>query len=149
LIVSGSEKNPDLKYVWWVYDLVCTGTYDGDNNMNLSTIAQSLNLTYLTPEISLDSFPEVTGGYASDLLSDVLAHAPRGGVLVTVQVHLNVIAVALHAELAAVVFASGRFPEEDVKTKAMEERIALFSSEESAFEVVGKLYALGLRGAPT
>ena len=44
----------------------------------------------------------VSGGYASDMLSDVLANAPWGGVLVTIQVHMNVIAVSVNAGLAAV-----------------------------------------------
>ena len=33
-----------------------------------------------------------------------------------------------------------------VRAKAAEEGVALFASPEPAFEVVGKLYALGLRG---
>jgi hypothetical protein len=114
--------------------------------MNLNAIAEALELKDLTPEVPVDTSREITAGYASDLLSDVLAHAPRGGVLVTIQVHLNVIAVAVHAELAAVVFASDRRPEEAVRRKAVEERIALYVSHEPAFDVAGRLYALGLRG---
>jgi hypothetical protein len=113
--------------------------------MRLNDIARQLGLESLTPEVSSDS-NEVTAGYASDLLSDVLAHAPRGGVLVTVQTHLNVIAVSLHAELAAVIFASGRRPENAVRAKAAQEKIALYVSPEPAFDIVGRLYALGVRG---
>ncbi|MFH0964968.1 MAG: serine kinase, partial [Planctomycetota bacterium] len=72
--------------------------------------------------------------------------APGGGLLVTIQLHMNVIAVASHAGLSGVVFAAGRAPEEPVRRKAVEERIALFLSERSAFDVVGELYALGIRG---
>ena len=115
--------------------------------MNLNEIAKKLDLELLTPEIAGDSAEDITHGYASDLLSDVLANAPRGGVLVTVQVHLNVVAVAVHAELAGVIFASGRRPEPSVCAKAIEEGIVLLVSEEPAFDVVGKLYALGFRGA--
>lgn len=114
--------------------------------MNLHEIAQELSLESLTPESSVDGTHAVTGGYASDLLSDVLAHAPRGGVLVTVQVHMNVIAVSMHAELAGVIFASGRRPEGPLIEKAAKEGIALYVSGESTFDVAGKLYALGLRG---
>ena len=56
--------------------------------------------------------------YASDLLSDVLAHAPEGGVLITLQVHLNVIAVASHAGLRAVIFSCGRMPDDDIIERA-------------------------------
>jgi hypothetical protein len=114
--------------------------------MTIGDLARDLGLTNLTPELETAGSAEITGGYASDLLSDVLANAPSGGVLVTVQVHLNVIAVALHAELAAVIFAHGRTPEEALRIKAAEEGVALFVSKEPAFDVVGKLYARGVRG---
>ena len=113
--------------------------------MKLKDLAAKLGLQCLTPEVVAPT-EDVTGGYVSDLLSDVLANAPKGGVLVTVQVHLNVIAVALHAELAAVIFALDRVPEDTVRAKAVEEGIALYVSKEPAFEVVGRLYELGLRG---
>ena len=56
----------------------------------------------------------------------MLAHAPEGGVLVTLQVHLNVIAVASHAELAAVIFAGDRTPDDEVLAKAAAEGLALY-----------------------
>ncbi len=112
--------------------------------MKLSEMAARLGLDCLTPEVPQPA-TDITGGYVSDLLSDVLANAPKGGVLVTVQVHLNVIAVAVHAELAAVIFAAERMPEDAVRTKAVEEGIALYLSKATAFEVVGKLWELGVR----
>ncbi len=113
--------------------------------MKLDAICRPLGLVNLTPELPLDAV-EATAGFASDLLSDVLANAPRGSVLVTVQVHLNVIAVAVHAELAAVVFAAGRRPDEAVRLKAVQEKVPLLVSAEPAFEVAGRLYAMGIRG---
>ena len=115
--------------------------------MKLDEIARKLDLTLLTPETPAAREVDVTRGYASDLLSDVLAHAPEGGLLVTLQVHLNVIAVASHAELAAVVFAGGRKPEPDVVEKATAEGIALFLSADETFDVVGRLYRLGVTGS--
>ncbi len=120
----------------------------GVTPVNLQDIARELGLENLTPELPLGADREIQGAYVSDLLSDVLANAPKDGVLVTVQVHLNVVAVAVHAELAAVVFAMGRHPDETVRAKAAEEGIVLFASPEPAFEIAGRLYALGLRGAP-
>ncbi len=113
--------------------------------MRLSEICRRLNLKDLTPEL-IGGDADVTAGYASDLLSDVLANGPRGGLLVTVQVHLNVVAVAVHAELAAVVFAAGRRPDEAVRRRAVAEKVRLLATDCSAFDVVGSLYALGLRG---
>ena len=67
--------------------------------MTLYDIAQQLEFTHLTPDLQLDRTREITSGHVSDLLSDVIANAPGGGVLVTIQVHMNVIAVALHADV--------------------------------------------------
>lgn len=114
--------------------------------MKLQNIAEKLGFDELTPGVAGGRDAEISRGYASDLLSDVLAHAPEGGLLVTLQVHLNVIAVASHAELAAVVFAGGRRPDDDVLAKAAAEGLMLYSSPADTFDVVGRLYALGLIG---
>ena len=114
--------------------------------MNLETIARELGFDSLTPGLTGADQVEVSAGYASDLLSDVLANAPEGGVLVTLQVHLNVIAVASHADLGAVVFTSGRRPEPDVVEKAVAEELHLYVTPADTFDVVGRLYALGVRG---
>jgi hypothetical protein len=113
--------------------------------MKLRDIVERLGLEPLTPELETDT-TDIREGYVSDLLSDVLANGPQGGVLVTVQVHLNVVAVAVHAELAAVIFAMDRRPDEAVRQKAAEEGIRLFVSEATAFEIVGRLHELGVRG---
>lgn len=123
--------------------------------MQLQELARTLDLQPLVPAVELyhdeneggDEGIEITQGYASDLLSDVLANAPVGGILVTLQVHLNVIAVASHAGLRAVIFSSGRIPDEDVVEKATEEGLSLYASKADTFEIVGRLYELGLRGS--
>lgn len=112
--------------------------------MKLAELASDLELRDLTPDVTCDE--DLAGGYASDLLSDVLAHAPTGGVLITLQVHLNVIAVASHAGLQAVIFSSNRVPEQDVIDRAADEDLALFVSPADTFEIVGRLYQAGLRG---
>lgn len=111
--------------------------------MRLCELAESLALTELT---SPGGDPDITRAYASDLLSDVLAHAPAGSVLLTLQTHLNVIAVAGHADLAAVLFTSGRMPDTEVVAKAQEEGIALFATPADTFETAGRLYQSGIRG---
>ena len=112
--------------------------------MRLEELAQKLDLRELTPGVAHGG--DVTGGYASDLLSDVLAHAPADGVLITLQVHLNVIAVASHAGLQAVIFSSDRIPEQDVIDRAVGENLCLYSSSADTFEIAGRLYEMGLRG---
>jgi hypothetical protein len=123
--------------------------------MELKELAQILDLEELTEAgepagnggDAAHGTVDITRGYASDLLSDVLANAPQGGLLVTLQVHLNVIAVASHAGLRAVIFSCGRQPDDDVVEKAQEEGIALYASEADTFEIVGRLHELGIRGS--
>ena len=90
---------------------------------------------------------DVTGGYVSDLLSDVLAHAVDGNVWVTLHIHQNIVAVAAHKGLAGIILVQGRQPEKDTVAKAAEEGIPVMVSALPAFELVGRLYKAGIRGA--
>lgn len=114
--------------------------------MKILNLARQLGLENLTPEIDLETVPEIKSAYVSDLLSDVLGNAPTGGILITVQIHLNVVAVAVHAGLTAIIFALGRKPDELTREKAAQEGIVLLVSKESAFDIVGRLYAFDIRG---
>jgi hypothetical protein len=90
---------------------------------------------------------EVTGGYASDLLSDVIGNSREGDVWVTLQIHVNIVAVASMKELSGIILVNGREPDEDTVEKAEAEGIPLMVSGLPAFELVGRLYGLGVRGA--
>ena len=76
----------------------------------------------------------LTGGYTSDLLSDVMANLQDGQVLITIQAHKNTIAVASLADAPAVVFCHGRQAAPDVIEAAAKEGIALFSSSGNQFD---------------
>ena len=114
--------------------------------MTLARIVEEMGLRRLTPALSEQETVEVSAAHASDLLSDVLARAPRGGITLTIQAHLNVVAVAVHAEQAAVVFTSGMVPDEAVLARAVAEALPLYATAESTFDTAGRLWALGLRG---
>ncbi|NPV53332.1 MAG: serine kinase [Firmicutes bacterium] len=89
---------------------------------------------------------EVSGGYVSDLLSDVMAHACDGAIWVTTQAHQNIVAVSVLTGLAGVIVAGGIKPGDDTLKKAQDEGVPIFVSDLPAFEVVGSLYTMGLRG---
>ena len=89
---------------------------------------------------------ECTGGYVSDLLSDVMANARPGDLWITLQVHQNIVAVASLKELAAIIIIGGRQPEKQTLAKAEEEKIPLLLTGMTAFEVVGELYRMGISG---
>ena len=112
--------------------------------MNLGEIAQQLGMEVRAGPALLGG--EVRGGYASDLISDVIANAQEGDLWVTLQTHQNVVAVASMKDLAGVVLVNGRQPEDDTLRKATEESIPLLISSFPAFELIGRLYQLGLSG---
>lgn len=114
--------------------------------MNLHQIAQALDLKLLTQAQPLDQI-EPIAGYASDLLSCVLAGAGHGSLWVTLQAHLNIVAVAALLELKAVIITEGAQPDEATLAKANEEGVILFSTPRKTFEVVGQLWQMGLRSA--
>lgn len=89
---------------------------------------------------------EITGGYVSDLLSDVLANAREGNVWITLQIHENVVAVASMKDLAGIMVINGRQPEAGTLARAENEGIPIMVSDLSAFDLVGRLHDLGIGG---
>jgi len=89
---------------------------------------------------------EVTGGYASDLLSCVMAGAVAGDVWVTLQAHPNVVAVADLLDLACVIITEGTRPDEETLHRADEKDVPVLLSSESTFTVVCRLYDAGIMG---
>ncbi|NQV02433.1 MAG: serine kinase [Bacteroidia bacterium] len=111
--------------------------------MKLKDIISTLNLQVKIGGDLLER--EITGGYSGDLLSDVLANTKKGDIWVTLQIHQNIIAVACSKELSGIILANGREPEEETLKKAKEEKIPIMISHSLTYEVVGKLYELGIR----
>lgn len=112
--------------------------------MNLREITHKLQLEVKVGEASLAD--EVLGGYASDLISDVIANAREGDLWVTLQTHQNTVAVASMKDLAGIVLVGGRQPEPETLSKAREEGVTLLVSSLPAFEVIGRLHNMGLSG---
>ena len=109
---------------------------------NLKDIVQQLDLKIASGDIDR----EVSAGYSSDLLSDVIANAQKDNIWITLQTHINIVAVANLQELAGIILVNGRQPEEATLMKAEQENIPLLLTELSTFEIVGKLYELGIHG---
>lgn len=84
----------------------------------------------------------VSGAYCSDLLSDVIANALAGNVLLTVLTHQNVIGVAALVGLSAVIMTGGMLPEESAVLAANREGIPVFTTELSSFETAGRVHRL-------
>ena len=112
--------------------------------VKLAELIQKLSLDVRSAKDSLQR--EVTGGYASDLLSDVLAHSKEGNIWVTLQVHHNIVAVASMKDLVGIILVSGREPEQETIDKAEKENLVIMVTEMPTFELVGRLYNLGVTG---
>lgn len=108
--------------------------------MKLNRIIRELEFTEVMPGLGAER--EVSGAYCSDLLSDVMAHAQPGDLWITVQVHQNVVAVAVMAELAGIVLVGGMRPDPEALEKASRERIPLLTTMLPAFEIAGRLHHL-------
>lgn len=114
--------------------------------VTLEKIIQDLNLTILTRAVDTSTIIP-SAGYTSDLLSCVMAGAPHKSIWVTIQAHTNIVAVAALLELSAVIITEGAVPDLAAVEKANEENIILLSSQSPSFEIVGRLWELGLRAA--
>ena len=112
--------------------------------MKLKEIVKNRYLEVKSGEKKLDT--EVTRGYVSDLMSDVIAHTGKDVLWITLQVHINIVAVASMKELSGIILINGRQPEEATLEKAKSENIPILVSPLSAFEVAGRLYQLGIIG---
>ncbi len=112
--------------------------------MKLKEIAEAMNFETVTggaePNI------EINRGYVSDLLSDVIANTQEGDLWITLHIHPNIAAVAGMKELSGIVIINGRRPEKETIDKAEDENIPILVSDLPAFEVIGRLYKLGITG---
>ncbi len=112
--------------------------------MNLAKIKQELDLSIKTAEKNLCR--NVSGCYAGDMLSDVIANAENGNLWITIQIHINIVAVAVLKDLSGILLTNDREPDYETLNKAESEGIPIFTTSLSAYEVSGRLYNLGIRG---
>ena len=110
--------------------------------MTLRELVDALNVTVVAGKDVLAR--GVTGGYAGDLLSDVLANASGGNVWITLHTHMNIVAVASAKELSGIVIVNGRIPERETLLRAEEEEVPIMISSLSTYHVVCRLYELGV-----
>jgi predicted transcriptional regulator len=109
--------------------------------MKVKEIADKLGLASATPMFDKD----VSGVYLSDMVSDVIANAKAGNILVTMQVHANVVAAANLVDLCAIIVAQGKKPPEDVVRMATKAEITLLTTEMNRWQVATRLYEAGIR----
>jgi predicted transcriptional regulator len=108
--------------------------------MKISDIITGLDLKVISGQNGLSN--EVTGGYVSDLLSDVMGNAKEGQVWITLQTHQNIIAVGSLKDISAIIIVKGFLPEADTIEKSNIENIPLLSTDMDTFNIAGRLFEL-------
>lgn len=111
--------------------------------IHLTEIIQSLNLEVVAG--GSHNRP-VRAGYASDLLSCVMGRAGQQYVWVTLQSHVNVVAVASLLGLSGIIITEGKRPDPEAIERAEQEGVVLMLTPRTTFSVVADLGALGVRG---
>ncbi len=107
--------------------------------MKVKDLVQELKLEALTSS-GLEN--EVTGVYACDLLSRVMSGCDAGDVWITVQTHLNVLAVAELDEAACILVPEGIVAPAETVEKAEEKGIPILSAQMDTYELCWRLHDL-------
>jgi hypothetical protein len=109
--------------------------------MKVSQIADKLGMK------ALNEFRdrEVEGVYISDMVSDIITGPKANSILITLQTNKSIIAAANLVDVAAIIFARNKKPEEDVVALAAKAGIGLFVTDLDTWSFAMKLAEFGLR----
>ena len=111
--------------------------------MLVSELMSLIDATNETPSVD-DA--NITCGYTCDLLSWVMAKGKAGCAWITVQTHLNVIAVASLHEMTCIICPEGIEPEANSVNRAVQEGISILKTDKTAYEVC---VLMGKAGIPS
>ena len=110
--------------------------------MNVQELIEKTGWTCIAAKEHLDR--TVGGAYCGELPSGVMGNGEPEQAWITVQVHMNVIAVAVLREFSCIVIADNASVPEEVLARAEEEGIPLLESGIPVFETAKKLVELGI-----
>lgn len=108
--------------------------------MTIDELRKRLHLEIVAGEKGVHK--EVKDAFVGDLLSLVMAHAEEEAVWVTVQGHINSVAVAVLVNLPAIILTQGILPSLEMIQKANEEGIVVLITSKSSFETASALAPL-------
>ncbi len=110
--------------------------------MKIKDIVELVSGTYIT-ECRQEEH-DVTSGFVGDLLSVVMGKAEDNCAWVTIQSHINIVAVASLVGAPCIIVSEGYKVDEDARLKADEEDITIVSSKLSSYQIVSLLSKNGL-----
>jgi predicted transcriptional regulator len=112
--------------------------------LKLSEVKNILNADVIVGEEHMDL--EVKTAFGADLMSDVLAFAKAGSLLLTGLTNSQVIRTANILDIAAIILVRGKKPSNETINLAKELKIPLLTTKYILFETAGRLYAKGIVG---
>ena len=112
--------------------------------MTLQEIKELLEAEVLIGEEQLDM--EVKTAFVADLMSDVLAFATAGSLLITGLTNPQVVRTADVLDIAAILMGRGKRPSQETFELAEELNIPILTTKYILFEIAGRLYLKGVRG---
>lgn len=112
--------------------------------MKISKIAELVGADVLCCPDLLDDL-DADFAYASDLMSDVLAFAQPGCLLLTGLTNMQIVRTAQMLDIPAVVFVRGKHPQEETIELATKVGMPLLLSRKSLYETSGIIYQAGLK----
>ena len=111
--------------------------------MKLSEVKNILEAEVIVGDDKLDI--EVSGGAASDLMSDLLRNPKEGALLLTGLTNIQAVRTSVIAGMAAIVFVRGKKPDAEIVLHAQESEIPVLSTPLNMYTSCGKLYNSGLK----
>ena len=110
--------------------------------MTITELIEETGFTLATQNVETET--EIEGAYCGDLLSWVMGNGEPGQAWITVQVHMNAVAVAKLREFSCIILADDASITEEVIAKAEEENLAVIESHIPMFETAKALVELGI-----
>ncbi len=112
--------------------------------MTLSEIKALLDAEVIIGADQLEM--DVKTAFVADLMSDVLAFATAGSLLITGLTNPQVVRTADVLDIAAIIMGRGKRPSQETFQLAEELNIPILTTKYILFEVAGRLYSQGIKG---
>lgn len=110
--------------------------------MTIAQIAKILDAKWICGEEQQDL--EIRYAFASDMMSDVLAHVGMDTMLLTGLINSQSVRTAEMLDVPCLVFVRGKIPHKDAVQRAQQIDLPLLMTSCSMFEACGRLYVEGM-----
>ena len=110
--------------------------------MTIREVVRILDAKWICCEDGADQ--EVSYAFASDMMSDVLAHVGEDTMLLTGLINSQSVRTAEMLDVPCLVFVRGKIPHQDAVQRARQIGLPTLITSCSMFEACGRLYTAGM-----